>query len=70
MPSFFQFGLAIAGATAIITAAAYYLAGRGRTEQEARQPAQEAPLPQQYKLPTLRTRPLKPAVDLQTYTYM
>ena len=70
MPSLTLCGLVLAGATAIISATAYYLAGHRRTEQEARQPAQEIPLPQQYELPTLRTRPLKPAVDLQAYTYM
>ena len=59
--------LASAAALAALAWAGYKLSGKDKTDHAAQQ---EDNKDQDYQLPKLRTRPLKPAVDLATYSYM
>ena len=56
-------------AAALVSWAAYELYKHCTKDQDKRDADQEEGAGD-YKLPTLRTRPLKPAVDLEFYTYM
>lgn len=62
--------LGLAGTAAAIIFASYLYLKDAQQDQEPQQPAQQDQALQVYRLPTLRTRPLKPAVDLNIYTYM
>ena len=70
MSSLLETCLGLACTAAAIITAAYIYRKLKLPDQEPQQPAPQVPARQAYQLPTLRQRPLKPAVDLSSYTYM
>ena len=61
--------LASAAALAALAWAGYKLSGKDKNK-DTTQEEEEDKQDQGYQLPKLRIRPLKPAVDLATYSYM